>query len=141
MNIDIQEDKVDETIKKKLRPIFEVKALRLVMFFGSLASGKSHKRSDIDLGFLFDGPAKTTELTNRVSRLLRAENVDVVDLGRASPLLRFAAAQKSIILYEREPGLFGQFYSLSYRMYVDTKKLRTARDLTIERFLRLREHV
>ena len=141
MDIDSKEDAVEETIKKKLRTIFEDKTLRLVLLFGSLASGKGHKRSDIDLGFLFDGHVDTIELTNRVSRALRAENVDVVDLGCASPLLRFAAAQKSIVLYEREPGLFSQFYSLSYRMYVDTKKLRTARDRTIERFLRLREHV
>jgi hypothetical protein len=100
-----------------------------------VASGKAHGKSDIDLGFQFDSPVDVVELTNRATRLMGRDDVDVVDLRRASPLLRYAAAQKGIVLYEREPGLFTRFYSLSYRMYVDTKKLRDARDTTIRRFL------
>ncbi len=80
------------------------------------------------------------DLVNRVTRMLGSDNVDVVDLRRASPLLRYAAAQKGIALYEREPGSFIRFYSLSYRMYVDTKKLRQARARAIERFLQTQAH-
>jgi hypothetical protein len=97
---------------------------------------KAHGKSDVDIGFLFDGPVDIVALTNEVSRLLRRDEVDVVDLGPASPLLKFHAAKGGVVLYEREPGLFMQFYSLSYRMYVDAKKLRDARDRSIERFLR-----
>ena len=124
-----------EEIGERLSGLFADQTLQLVLLFGSLATGKGHRRSDADIGFLFDSPTDIMGLTNKVTRLLGNDNVDVVDLRRASPLLRFAAAGKGIVLYEREPGLFSRFYSLSYRMYVDTKKLRDARDTVIRRFL------
>ena len=129
-----------DEIRKRLAPLFADKALELVVLFGSSAGGRLHKGSDIDVGFLFDRSADVMDLTNRVTRMLGRDNVDVVDLRRASPLLMYAAAQKGIALYERKPGSFTRFYSLSYRMYVDTKKLRQARDRAIERFLQTREH-
>ncbi len=118
----------------------QTRPLELVVLFGSLAVGRLHKESDIDVGFLFDRSADVMDLVNRVTRMLGSDNVDVVDLRRASPLLRYAAAQKGIALYEREPGSFIRFYSLSYRMYVDTKKLRQARARAIERFLQTQAH-
>jgi uncharacterized protein len=122
-------------IGKRLSGLSVDRTLQLLLLFGSLATGKGHGRSDVDVGFLFDGPVDILDLTNKVTRILGSDNVEVVDLRRASPLLRFAAARKGIVLYERDPGLFSRFYSLSYRMYVDTKKLRDARDTVIRRFL------
>jgi uncharacterized protein len=124
-----------DEIKERLTSLFEDPGLQMALLFGSLASGKAHARSDTDLGFLFDGLADVLDLTDRVSRLLRRDNIDVVDLRRASPLLRYAAALKGMVLYEREPGVFKRFYSLSYRMYVDTRKLRDARDAAINWYL------
>jgi predicted nucleotidyltransferase len=124
-----------EEIKERLWSVLADKTLQLVLLFGSLATGKGHRRSDVDIGFLFDSATDILDLTNKVTRFLGNDKVDVVDLRRASPLLRFAAARKGIILYERDPGLFSRFYSLSYRMYVDTKKLRDARDMAVRRFL------
>jgi predicted nucleotidyltransferase len=126
-------------LRKKLSPLYTDKSLRFIILFGSQAKGKGHAKSDIDIGFLFDTPSNVLELTNNVIRLLRKDNVDVVDLGKASPLLRYSVAKKGVLLYEREPGLFTQFFSLSYRMYVDTKKLREARDRRIEGFIRSME--
>jgi uncharacterized protein len=128
---------IDET-KAKLAPLFEGEALQFVLLFGSRSSGKTHPESDIDLGFLYDEPVDLLELTNKVTRLLRTDRVDVVDLRRANPLLCFSAARQGKLLYERCPGLFNTFYSLSFRRYVDTKKLRDARERTIETFLETR---
>jgi predicted nucleotidyltransferase len=125
-------------LRKRLSPLYADTSLRFIVLFGSQAKGKGHVKSDIDIGFLFDAPSNVLKLTNTVNRLLRKDTVDVVDLGRASPLLRYAAAKNGVLLYEREPGLFSRFFSLSYRMYVDTKKLREARDHRIEGFLRSR---
>ena len=41
-------------IRDRLNPIFQDKGLKLALLFGSAASGKMHKQSDIDLAFLFD---------------------------------------------------------------------------------------
>lgn len=127
-----------EEIRKRLLPLCGDKGLQLILLFGSAVSGKIHARSDIDLAFLFDKPVDILALTNRVIRLLHTDNVDVVDLRRASPLLKFAAVKSGMLLYEREPGMFNEFYSLAFRRYVDTKKLRDAQAVSIRQFLKSR---
>ena len=125
-------------IRNKLSPMFQDAELQLILLFGSTVSGKIHKRSDIDLAFLFDKPADILALTNQVIRLLHTDLVDVVDLRRANPLLKFSAVKNGSLLYERAPGIFNGFYSLAFRMYVDTKKLRDAQTLSIKQFLKSR---
>ena len=122
-------------IKEKLIPLFEEEGLQLVLLFGSVASGKTSKQSDIDFAFLYDRPVDILALTNRVIRLLHADRIDVVDLHHASPLLKFSAVRQGRLLYERAPGLFNSFYSLAFRRYIDTKKMRDARRKGIKHFL------
>ena len=102
-----------DEVRACLAPLFADKALDLVVLFGSSAGGTLHKGSDIDVGFLFDRSADVVDLTNRVTGMLGSDNVDVVDLRTASPLLMYAAAQKGIALYEKEPGRLSGFTSFS----------------------------
>lgn len=127
-----------EEIRARLAPLFGHEGLRLILLFGSAATGKLHRRSDIDVAFLFDKTADILELTNKVIRLLRTDNVDVIDLRHASPVLKFAAAKEGKLLYESSPGLFHEFYSLAFRRYVDTGKLRIAGQAVIRGFLAAR---
>lgn len=127
-----------EQLRHRLSPLFKEKNLRLVLLFGSGASEKRHKHSDIDLAFLFDQPVDILSLTNRVIRLLHTDNIDIIDLKRASPLLRFSAVENGKLIYEKEQGMFNEFYSLAFRMYVDTKKLRDAQSTAIMYFLKER---
>lgn len=127
-----------EEIKDRLEPVFQDEGLQLVLLFGSVVSGRSHRHSDIDIAFLFDTTVDILSLTNRVVRLLHVDNIDVVDLRRATPLLKFSIVNKSKCLYEREGGIFNTFYSLAFRRYIDTKKLRDAQALAIKNFLRER---
>lgn len=124
-----------EVIRERLAPLFGEERLKLVMLFGSTASGETHRRSDIDLAFLYATPIDLLTLVNQVIRLLRTDRVDVVDLRRASPLLQFAIAQNGRVVFERALGVYPEFCSLAFRRYVDTKKLRDARDEAIRRFL------
>jgi len=124
-----------EQIKNNLTPLFNEEGLQLVLLFGSVALGREYRKSDIDLGFLFDRPIDILALTNRVIQLLRTDKVDVVDLRRASPLLKFSAIRQGKILFEKTPGLFDAFKSLIFRIYVDTKKLRDAQEKAIQNFL------
>jgi len=122
-------------IKNRLSPLFREPDLRLAVLFGSAATERIHKRSDIDLAFLFDKPVDIVDLTNKVIRLLRTDSVDVVDLKKANPLLKFSVVKQGKLLYEKEPGDFNTFSSLAFRMYVDTKKLRDAQEACIRSFL------
>ena len=124
-----------EEIKEKLTPLFNEEGLQMVLLFGSQGSGRTHPESDIDLAVLCEEPVDLLHLTNWVSRLLHTDRVDVIDLRRANPLLGFSAACQGKVLYERVPGQFHSFCSLSFRRYVDTKKLRDTRKSTIQHFL------
>jgi predicted nucleotidyltransferase len=127
-----------EEIRKSLTPLFLDEGLLLVLLFGSVATGGTHRRSDIDLAFLYDKPADVLVLTNAVIRLLETDKVDVVDLRRASPLLKLSAAKHGKVLYEKTPGVYHEFYSLAFRMHSDTKKLRDAQAQSIRSFLETR---
>lgn len=122
-------------IKERLAPLFDVDGLSLIILFGSMASGAVHARSDMDLAFLYDRKVDILELTNRASMLLGTDKVDVVDLRLATPLLKFAVASTGKIVYERSPGVFSDFFSLAFRRYVDTKKLRDAQEGSVRMFL------
>lgn len=128
---------VDE-IRERLSHVFKEEGLELVILFGSHASGKLHRQSDIDLAFLYDRDVDIVSLTNRVIRLLHLDKIDVVDLRRASPLMKFSVAKTGLVLYESEPGIFNNFYSLAFKVYVDTKKLRDAQKAAIGNFLQAR---
>jgi len=127
-----------DEVKRRLTPLFEERGLKLVILFGSTAVGKMHGQSDIDLGFLCDDDVDIIALTRKVTGLLNTDNVDVVDLKRASPLLKFSAARNCKILFEGRPGIFSEFLSLAFRRFVDTKKLRDAQHTVIRDFLRER---
>ncbi len=131
----------EEEIKSRLSPLYKGKRLRLVILFGSAASGKTHRNSDIDIAFLFERSVDILELTNTVIRLLHNDNVDVIDLRRASPLLKFSAVKKGKLLFEKTPGEFNEFYSLAFRMYVDTQKLRNTHAKFIKKYLNERDAV
>lgn len=127
-----------EEIRERLVPLFKERDLRLILLFGSALTGAVHKKSDIDLAFLFDRPVDILSITNSVIRLLHTDKVDVIDLKHASPLLKYSVAEKGRLLYEKSPGIFNEFYSLAFRMYVDTRKLREARETAIKYFLESR---
>ncbi len=127
-----------EEIKEKLNTVFNEEGLQLVIVFGSAVTGNVHKQSDIDIAFLFEKPVDMVALTNRVITLLHTDNVDVIDLKRASPLLKFSIVKNGQLIYEKEAGLFNAFYSLAFRMYVDTQKLRDAQKTAIKYFLKAR---
>jgi predicted nucleotidyltransferase len=122
-------------IKRKLTPLFQEEELQIVLLFGSTVLGRFHKQSDVDLAFLFDRPTDIVLLTNKVIRLLGTDRVDVVDLRRCSPLLTFSAVSQGALLYERSSGLFASVYSLAFRRYLDTKKIREAQDRVVKQFL------
>lgn len=125
-------------ITDKLSPMFNNEGLQLVIAFGSVVSGRVHQKSDIDLAFLFDKPVDIIRLTTRVTKLLRSDNVDVVDLMRASPLLGFSVVRNGKLLHESIEGTFSAFCSLAFRRYADTKKLRNAQDQMIKQFVSTR---
>lgn len=124
-----------ETIRRRLEPLFSRPGLRLVVLFGSRASGQERPSSDVDLGIL---GGDVGVLAVEIIRLLGTDRVDVVDLARASPLLAMAVARGGRVLHEDKAGVFASFVSLAVRRYHDTAGLRAAREKGLKAFLESR---
>ncbi|MBI3761678.1 MAG: nucleotidyltransferase domain-containing protein [Chloroflexi bacterium] len=99
--------------------------LDLVILFGSRATGKTHQHSDIDIGVLRrGGPVPTDQVLDldfKLSQIIKPGEVDIVDLRRASGLLRHTACEKGVLLYERAPGLFAGFRVRAWNLYQDER--------------------
>lgn len=94
-----------------------VRETDLLVLYGSRARGDDVPSSDWDVGYL--GAVDPAALVDTVSRLLGTDAVDVVDLSRASALLRFRAARDGIVLYEDQPERFLAFQDDAVRFWCD----------------------
>lgn len=110
----------------------------LVVLFGSAVDeGGAREPEDLDLALRGDGPLDLVDATNRFTRALgtQAVDVDVVDLRRADPLLMMMVARDGVVLHEEGPGAFARFWSLAARRYADTRKFREAERERVREFV------
>lgn len=91
--------------------------LRAFVLFGSRARGEERPDSDWDFGYL--GTPDPDALAGALMTSLRSDEVQVVDLKKASGLLRFRAARDGILLHEDTPGLFSNFRFEAARFWCD----------------------
>jgi len=113
----------------------EMPTLRMLVLAGSVAKARATASSDVDLGVLCEGEFDSDALYLAIAPRLGTDRIDLIDLRRASPLLAFEVARSGHLLFERQPGLFRQFQSLSHLRYCDTEMLRRATKERIHRFL------
>lgn len=83
--------------------------LRLIVLHGSRARGDDGPHSDWDLAVQGDSAPDLLLLAATLASALGTDRVDVVDLARASALLRYRAARDGVVLLERPAGAFEQF--------------------------------
>ena len=111
-------------IKQRLEhliPLFEQHDVLLAYLFGSLSRDK--EANDVDLAILVqDGPAYP--LREPIVDCLGTERVDLVDLQRAPPVLRFEIVRGGYPLYVSSPSLQNQFELDTLHIYRDTRPMR-----------------
>jgi predicted nucleotidyltransferase len=95
--------------------------LTLLMLFGSRARGDAHEGSDWDLGYLAASGFDDAALLGHIVEVLGSERVDLVDLARASGLLRFRAARDGVLIHETEPGAGDRFRIEAARFWHDVE--------------------
>ena len=113
--------------------------IKLVILFGSRAAGKSGVRSDTDLAVLADhllSLREMSDISRDMARKLKVaeDNIDIIDLQTASPLLQHEVASKGKLLAGREAD-FIRFRVLAWKRYLDTAKFRRARGKALEKSL------
>ncbi|NLL19882.1 MAG: nucleotidyltransferase domain-containing protein [Clostridia bacterium] len=105
--------------------------LKLVVLFGSYETEDFKPGvSDIDLAFLSHDiltESQYLSLINAFSRYFRYSKIDLVDLHKASGLLKYQIAAHGRLLYEEEEGCFFRYSLYCIRYYYDTAKFRQRR--------------
>ena len=103
-------------IKKAIKNYAETqKDILCIYLFGSTASGKENKFSDVDVAILFDDTVSREKYSERALSIMDGlsavldRNVDIVVLNTANSFLKFRAIKTGIRLYER-PNRGSRFF-------------------------------
>lgn len=113
---------------KELNCLAQKYNLDLLVLLGSYGTENFRPGdSDIDIAFL----AASSLQDNRCMQFLtdlclffNCGKIDLIDLKKASGLLKFQVADKGRLLYESKTGFFKRYSLYCLRYYYDTKKFR-----------------
>ena len=106
----------------QLPDLLAANEVQLAYLFGSLVAGQHGH--DVDLALLMAGDHKPYRLRDQIIDCLGTERVDIVDLQRAAPVLRFEIVSSGRCLHSRDPDLPLAFALATVRLYQDTNYLR-----------------
>ena len=113
------EDNILDKIVKKY-------SLNLLLLFGSRVSGKYHKKSDFDVAYLSEAELNLEQESGLIfdlSRIFKNDNIDLVNLKNAKPLLYYAIFNDCRLLYEKTPLSFHSLRAYAFKKYIETKPL------------------
>lgn len=119
----------------------------LVYLFGSQPRGKAWAESDVDLAVLL-GPsvpkerygAVRAQLISELMSVFGSNDVDVVTLNQASPLLTYAGIiQGGRLLFEKDRLSRIRFEVRAFQQYVDTAPLREIQNRYLKEAIRIRD--
>lgn len=105
--------------------------VQLAYLFGSQATGKANRLSDVDVAVLTD-PSQVkknlpygykAEIATDLMKLLKTDRVDVVLLNEAPPFLRHQVLKTGKSLRARDPSMRIQFETETLTRFLDVKPL------------------
>lgn len=115
-------------IKERVAKIAEKYGLDLVVLFGSQATGKVHKESDIDLAVLSRHSFNEYQMSAELENVFHRSDIEMVDLSSASPTLMYCVVSDGVLLYEKEAEAFFIWKMYALQVWRDTEWLRNLRD-------------
>jgi uncharacterized protein len=95
--------------------------LKMLVLFGSRATGKTHENSDWDFAVLCDEEKRQAYIQDNAwgwfeiplilgeSFAINPDKIDVIELHQCSKLIAHSIANDGKIIYEKEPGEFEKF--------------------------------
>lgn len=130
---------MQEADKNKIAEISKKHNLDLVVLFGSQATGQTHKKSDVDVGYLSRRDIDYREaydVTVELARIFKNPDVEFVNMRNISPELKKQVADQGVVLFEENSNMFDMFSMYANRLYMETKPLRVYRESYIKNFLK-----
>ena len=99
--------------------------IRLLLQFGSSVTGRTHPRSDVDLGVLLDRPrlslGEHAELVHALQRRFPEHEVDLAILNHADPLFLKKVTDNCRLLHG-SPSKLQRLKLLAFKRYQDHRK-------------------
>ncbi len=115
---------------EKIKPLIERVAkkyhLSLVLLFGSRVSGKIHKHSDYDIAVLGNKPLDLMEEGKIICDffpIFRTQEVDLVDLKKAPPLLMKKIFDENEILFCKDLEIYYKYQTYSLKKFIEARQL------------------
>ena len=105
-------------------------SIDLFVLFGSQATGQANRKSDIDIAYHAQKNLtleQESQLVVDLARVFKNENIDLVNITFAPPLLRYAIFKDGLPLFEQNPLTFASFSAYAFKQYIETKQLYNAR--------------
>jgi len=129
MNILMSKPKIDHIARKY--------NLSLVILYGSQASGRAYKESDIDIAVLGVSPISfenLIDLNNEFAEIFKVKEIDVKSLHNTNPLFRYQVMSKGVLLYGKSYD-YNSFKSYAFRDYYDSQDLLRLKEVFIKKRL------
>ena len=124
--------------QKDLCKATETYGLSLIVLFGSAATGKTHKGSDIDIAVRAKDELSLMDearLIGEFCKLFKRNDVEIVNLAHAQPLLLREIATNGRPLFQENPFLFGRFQIYALRRYFEAAPIFKMKEQQLEAFL------
>jgi predicted nucleotidyltransferase len=122
---------LDDAALVRLRDVLDRERVVAASLFGSQAMGKAGALSDVDIAVWLDPDLTESqqfrlrlELIGRAASALGTNEVDLVVLNNAPPLLKHRALRSRALLIDRDPIRRLRLESRAVSDYLDTKPLR-----------------
>lgn len=117
---------VDAAARKRLAEALDVPGVVAAYLIGSQARGDAGPLSDVDLAVWVDvdAPADHGLLSYEAARAVLSDEVDLVVLDDASPLLRHRAVRDGVLLVDRDHDERIRRETRTILEYLDTQPLR-----------------
>ena len=140
---------IETTTVEKLRELAQqipgkLPHLKMLVLFGSRATGNTHQNSDWDFAVLYEEEQRNAFLKNDVMKFfelpmildeifdINADMIDIVELNHCSWLIAHSIARDGILIFEKDPHGFEYFRLTSLRPESELKKYREDQHKLIE---------
>jgi predicted nucleotidyltransferase len=121
---------IDQIRQNALGELANKYELKLLVLFGSQASGRISQESDYDIAYLSEKNLSIEEESQLILDLMPVLQVaderliNLVSMKTRNPLLLYSITHKGKVLFEREPSIFYSLKLYAWKVFADSKLFR-----------------
>ena len=129
---------INEKQVKKIMELAKEFDLKLILLFGSHASGHANRDSDVDLAYSSSKKLSFKDeilINTEFCNILQTNRVDTVNLKTAHPLLLNQILENNKIIYEESSVYYSIFEALTLQKYKEAEPLFEMKNEQLKKFV------